>query len=117
MKLSGQMKKELNDIEKKVKILQKDAKGDLQEDDFERQTMNDYLRRLTAAVDRELLDGIDPRHGTLEAAMHYALTVSGKRLRPLLFLALLDACGTGGGTLHRPGLGPGDHPYVFADPR
>ena len=34
MKLSGQMKKELNDIEKKVKILQKDAKGDLQESDF-----------------------------------------------------------------------------------
>ena len=34
MKLSGQMKKELNDIEKKVKILQKNAKGDLQEDDF-----------------------------------------------------------------------------------
>ena len=35
MKLSAQMKKELNDIEKKVKILQKDAKGDLQESDFE----------------------------------------------------------------------------------
>jgi len=54
--------------------------------------MNDYLRRLTAAVDRELLQGIDPHEGTLEAAMHYALTVSGKRLRPLLFLTLLDAC-------------------------
>jgi geranylgeranyl pyrophosphate synthase len=36
---------------------------------------------------------LDPRRGTLEAAMHYALTVSGKRLRPLLFLTLLDACG------------------------
>jgi exodeoxyribonuclease VII small subunit len=35
MKLTAQMKKELNDIEKKVKILQKDAKGDLQEADFE----------------------------------------------------------------------------------
>jgi geranylgeranyl pyrophosphate synthase len=57
--------------------------------------MSDYLRRLTAAVDRELLAGIDPRKGTLEAAMHYALTVSGKRLRPLLFLALLDAWGRG----------------------
>jgi geranylgeranyl diphosphate synthase type II len=54
--------------------------------------MNDYLQRLTAAVDRELLAGIDPRRGSLEAAMHYALTVSGKRLRPLLFLTLLDAC-------------------------
>jgi exodeoxyribonuclease VII small subunit len=35
MKLSSQMKKELNEIEKKVKILQKDAKGDLQEADFD----------------------------------------------------------------------------------
>lgn len=54
--------------------------------------MNDYLRGLSAAVNRELLAGLDPRRGTLEAAMHYALTVSGKRLRPLLFLTLLDAC-------------------------
>ena len=58
--------------------------------------MLDYLRRLTEAVDRELLAGIDPRKGTLESAMHYALTVSGKRLRPLLFLTLLDACGKDG---------------------
>jgi len=35
MKLTGQMKKELNDIEKKVKILQSDAKGNLQETDFD----------------------------------------------------------------------------------
>jgi exodeoxyribonuclease VII small subunit len=35
MKLSSQMKKELNEIEKKVKILQKDAKGDVHEADFE----------------------------------------------------------------------------------
>jgi geranylgeranyl pyrophosphate synthase len=55
--------------------------------------MTDYLQRLTAAVDRELLERIRPQNGTLEAAMHYALTVSGKRLRPLLFLTLLDACG------------------------
>ncbi len=53
--------------------------------------MTDYLQRLTTAVDRELLDGIQPGNGTLEAAMHYALTVRGKRLRPLLFLTLLDA--------------------------
>jgi geranylgeranyl diphosphate synthase type II len=55
--------------------------------------MNDHLRGLTAAVDRELLSGLDPRRGTLEAAMHYALTVSGKRLRPLLFLTLVEALG------------------------
>jgi Exonuclease VII small subunit len=35
MQLSARMKRELNEIEKKVKILQKDAKGDLQEADFE----------------------------------------------------------------------------------
>ncbi len=35
MKLTAQMKKVLNDIEKKVQLLQKDAKGDLQEADFE----------------------------------------------------------------------------------
>jgi geranylgeranyl pyrophosphate synthase len=53
--------------------------------------VNDRLPRLTALVNRELLNGIDPRRGTLEAAMHYALAVPGKRLRPLLFLTLLDA--------------------------
>jgi geranylgeranyl diphosphate synthase type II len=55
--------------------------------------MNDCLPRLTDALNREILRGIEPRNGTLEAAMHYALTVNGKRLRPLLFLALLDAYG------------------------
>jgi geranylgeranyl pyrophosphate synthase len=55
--------------------------------------MNEYLQRLTEAVNREILSGIDPRKGTLEAAMHYALAVPGKRLRPLLFLSLLDASG------------------------
>jgi exodeoxyribonuclease VII small subunit len=34
MKLSAQMKKELNEIERKIQILQKDAKGDLGEADF-----------------------------------------------------------------------------------
>jgi geranylgeranyl pyrophosphate synthase len=53
--------------------------------------MNEYLPRLTEQLNREILSGIDPQRGTLEAAMHYALAVPGKRLRPLLFLALLDA--------------------------
>ncbi len=35
MKLSARMRKELNEIERKVKILQKDAQGDLREADFE----------------------------------------------------------------------------------
>lgn len=58
---------------------------------MKKRIMNDYLPRLTVAVNRELLKGIDPGKGTLEAAMHYALAIPGKRLRPLLFLALLDA--------------------------
>lgn len=51
------------------------------------------LDRLRTSVDDEILRGIDPRNGTLEAAMHYALSIKGKRLRPLLFLTLLDAWG------------------------
>lgn len=35
MKLSALMKKELNDIEKKVKVLQRDSRGEMQEADFE----------------------------------------------------------------------------------
>jgi geranylgeranyl diphosphate synthase type II len=58
---------------------------------LKKQILNDYLPRLTAALNREILADIEPRNGTLEAAMHYALSVNGKRLRPLLFLALLDA--------------------------
>jgi geranylgeranyl pyrophosphate synthase len=52
--------------------------------------MKPYLDGLRQAVDAELLRGLDPRRGTLAAAMHYALSISGKRLRPLLFLSLLD---------------------------
>ena len=52
-----------------------------------------YLDRLRDSVDEEILKGIDPGKGTLEAAMHYALSIRGKRLRPLLFLTFLDACG------------------------
>jgi exodeoxyribonuclease VII small subunit len=35
MRLTAQMKKVLNEIERKVQVLQKDAKGELQETDFE----------------------------------------------------------------------------------
>jgi len=55
--------------------------------------MNDYFERLTAQLNQNLLRGIDPEGSTLEAAMYYALTLKGKRLRPLLFLSLLDAYG------------------------
>ena len=35
MKLSAELKKELQDIEKKVRLLQKNNKGELQEGDFD----------------------------------------------------------------------------------
>lgn len=52
--------------------------------------MKAYLDGLRRAVDAEVLRGLDPHRGTLAAAMHYALSISGKRLRPLLFMSLLD---------------------------
>ena len=55
--------------------------------------MTTNLERLRRTFDRELLKGIDPQRGSLEAAIHYALSVGGKRVRPLLFLTLLEAHG------------------------
>jgi len=52
---------------------------------------NEYIKSLTARINESMIDGIDPSNGVLEAAMHYALSVKGKRLRPLLFLTLIDA--------------------------
>jgi len=53
--------------------------------------MIEYIDKLTEAVDKGLVKGIDPSRGVLEEAIHYALSVKGKRLRPLLFLTLIDA--------------------------
>ncbi len=53
--------------------------------------MNDYIKNLEARIDQALPAGIHPEKGVLESAIHYALSVKGKRLRPLLFLTLLDA--------------------------
>lgn len=53
--------------------------------------MIEYIEKLTAAVDKGLVKGIDPDGGVLEEAIHYALSVKGKRLRPLLFLTLIGA--------------------------
>ena len=52
--------------------------------------MKDYIENLTKKVDSALVEGLNPGNGVLEAAIHYALSVKGKRLRPLLFLSLLD---------------------------
>jgi len=48
---------------------------------------------LNLQVDNGLLEGLNPDNGVLEAAIYYALSVKGKRLRPLLFLTLIDAYG------------------------
>ncbi len=44
-------------------------------------------------VDKSLLAATAAREDSLEAAIQYALSVKGKRLRPLLFISLLDAFG------------------------
>lgn len=44
-------------------------------------------------IDNALLQGIDPDKSRLAAAMHYSLSVKGKRLRPLLFFTTVDALG------------------------
>ncbi len=55
--------------------------------------MTEYLSELTDKINNALPQGIDPNKGVLEEAIHYALTVKGKRLRPLLFLTLIQAFG------------------------
>ncbi|HDP94707.1 MAG TPA: polyprenyl synthetase family protein [Candidatus Aminicenantes bacterium] len=52
-----------------------------------------YFPDLEARIQAALTQDLDPRRGTLEAAVHYALDVRGKRLRPLIMLTLVDALG------------------------
>lgn len=53
--------------------------------------MSDYYDKLTDKVNESLLEGFSCERGILEESIHYALSVKGKRLRPLLFLTLIDA--------------------------
>lgn len=46
---------------------------------------------MTAEVNKSLLNGINCSDSFLEEVICYSLTVKGKRLRPLLFLTLIDA--------------------------
>ncbi|MBN1195866.1 MAG: polyprenyl synthetase family protein [Candidatus Aminicenantes bacterium] len=62
---------------------------DRHESEFDRNYFADLESRIQTALTRDL----DPRRGTLEAAVHYALDVRGKRLRPLIMLSLVDALG------------------------
>lgn len=53
--------------------------------------MDKYLNRLTRRVESSLVEGFEKRQDRLKEACYYALSVKGKRLRPLLFLTLLEA--------------------------
>ena len=53
--------------------------------------MDKHFSKLVNLVDSSLIAGIDPSSGTLAEALHYSLSVKGKRVRPLLFLTLLEA--------------------------
>ncbi len=55
--------------------------------------MGEYFNELSENIEEALLAGINVNGGILESAIHYALSIKGKRLRPLLFLTLLDAFG------------------------
>jgi len=56
--------------------------------------MNEYFNKLSAKVETALLEEIDSERSVLESSIHYSLSIKGKRLRPLIFLTLLDAFGS-----------------------
>lgn len=53
--------------------------------------MIEYIKDLTSKIDEALIRELNPGKNVLEEAIHYALSVKGKRLRPLLFLTLIEA--------------------------
>ena len=52
--------------------------------------MKSYFEGLITRIDKALLKGINPQKSSLDKAIHYALSLKGKRIRPLLFLTLID---------------------------
>ncbi|MCR4963593.1 MAG: polyprenyl synthetase family protein [Firmicutes bacterium] len=58
--------------------------------------INEYLQKTAAMVEKQLQDILtapSPREETLFAAMRHSVLAGGKRLRPALFLATMEACG------------------------
>ncbi len=53
--------------------------------------MNEYFVNLSKKIEEAIIFGIDAEKSVLESSIHYALSIKGKRLRPLIFLTLLDA--------------------------
>jgi len=55
--------------------------------------MDEYFNEFSNKIEYALLRNIDGERSVLESSIHYSLTIKGKRLRPLIFLTLLDALG------------------------
>jgi geranylgeranyl diphosphate synthase type II len=55
--------------------------------------MNEYFNEFSDKIEYALLNGIDADRSVLESSIHYSLSIKGKRLRPLIFLTLLEAFG------------------------
>lgn len=55
--------------------------------------IDDYLAGLLTCIEAALTADMRRDGGSLEQAIQYALNVKGKRLRPILFLTLIDALG------------------------
>ncbi|MEN8221934.1 MAG: polyprenyl synthetase family protein [Acidobacteriota bacterium] len=55
--------------------------------------MSEYFNQLSDKIEDALVKGIDRNRSVLESSIHYSLSIKGKRLRPLIFLTLLEAFG------------------------
>jgi len=55
--------------------------------------MNEYFSQLSNKIENALVEGLDKNRSILESSIHYSLSIKGKRLRPLIFLTLLEAFG------------------------
>ncbi len=55
--------------------------------------MNEYFNQLSNKIEDALVEGIDKDRSVLESSIHYSLSIKGKRLRPLIFLTLLESFG------------------------
>lgn len=55
--------------------------------------MNEYFNEFSDKIECALLSNIDGDRSILESSIHYSLSIKGKRLRPLIFLTLLEALG------------------------
>jgi len=55
--------------------------------------MNEYFDQLLKKIEQSMVRGLDSNKSVLESSIYYSLSIRGKRLRPLIFLSLLDALG------------------------